>query len=1031
MNFTIYTLGDLSTLTAMLNGVAMIFNDPIFNDGGTMGGSLVRLMFMGVLAGVVLAGMLNQWRNGQGSPVVLLTVFVMWMTLGFTRTTVTVQDLYSGAGSNVANVPMIVALPGGVFSDIGQVLGEKMQTGFSKVDAQAPTLTTTGFVNPLSYILALRRNMASGMQPFVYNSLRYFASDCVLGSDQMAADLYTGNDSLQSVLMDPRYRDGFTTMYTVTEPTGFLAGCGALADALIDNLNAWAALPLQRPALNNMLMGGVGNNILQGAAEIGKGVRVSNGTSLSGIDETNVADVLMDTLGRTSAAGVTDAAKISASLAFLPGFADGLQCGTPVPGMSLTDVNTCALMSSDQDELARITEAARGSGFSRALISSMAVFQSIWIGLSPVVMLAIMGYASRGPAIFGSYLLLGVWIASWLPVAYMINYYIDLSFRQGVAQLAGPGGTFKLAQVYSIYRVAADKISVASDLMGSVPVLTFAILSGSMYALTKAAGTAARAEGINPQAAHMPAAAHMQGLVATTSPYSVQGYDMNAVRTGHSQPQFTKAMAAGQVLSSAQESVRSAEDSYNVAKQNVLGDLFRSGRVDGKSAKFGTSVDDAYRSSTESGQQFMKDVAGSGIFHEGEQEKFDTAAKATFGNNTKGAFFYSAGVDTAINNMQGIDAGRKQELSRMMKNSSAFKSVDSSQRSAAGGISEEDMSKVEKGHVLEKGLTKSVAHAHKEVIAARDSKSYAEQISQNADTKQTFDPVQLEKSMRGNRAMGALLDPLTGAVRGHDRNGVADYFFGTTTDGQPHSDKELRQADRFLNKYDAVKGRVMNGNLGNPNEVSWQRAIAMHTALESGLAGKGSMLNAMGGELAGKPASQVDTSKVNAQELDGVAGEVKSAANMSEKDFNAWALQRHGGARNFDYAGIHERVVQVAKKHGIDPEAAYNNSELREKVIAEADTALAAKEADVKREGGRATVDPAKATAVADQAVYRHDKAEKDLDTFAKNFWQAHPGQRILAEGDMAFGTIKSATQVGAAIKQPNSSKKTDKPPAE
>lgn len=1027
MNFTIYTLGDLSSMTAMLNAVAMVFNDPIFNDSGALGGSAVRLMFLAVLAAVLLAGMTTMWRNGKGSPIIMLTMFVLWTSLGYTKATVTVVDIYSGSATTVDNVPLLVAVPGGVFTEIGQSLGEKMQTAFSSADATAPALSTTGFVNPLTYILSLRRIMASGMQPHVYNSLRYYAADCVLASDQASSDIFESHRTLHDLIDDDTFHDGFTSVFTNAYPRGTLASCLEASGYLKDNMTAWASLPYAAPA-NDMLKAGMGSNILRGAGEMGKAAVLSNGGGLGGAavvaptsaDASNVGQVLLDALGRTAAATASDVAEISASLAFLPGFSDGLMCGTPTPGITMADVNTCSLMSSDQDELARLIESARGGGFGRVAISSMSVFQAIWIALAPLIMLTILAHGPRGPQIFGAYLLLGLWVVSWLPVAYMVNYYIDLSFRQSVAQLGGSGATFNLSQVYSLYRVSADKISVASDLMGAVPVLTMAVLTGSIYAMTKVAGTTMpRPEGFNAHAGHQSAAAQQQPLVATLGSFHMAGHRMDLARTGVAPLTYNVGDAASQSVSSAQETVRAAEAAHSVVKETAFKEMLKSGKVDGHSNRFGSTVERAYRSAAESSSQFVKDIGKSTAFTEAEKADFlaNVNAQAKVG---VGGVVTSEGIDAALRNTKSISADRQSKILSDLKGSDAYKRLDSAQRSAAASLGTEDVSSLEAGHALEAGTAKAFADTTKKVESARESLTSAELLQKTASNQRSLDTANLRREIMANEALRYPLQGLNQAVISGDKPAISRFFFGN--DGKDHS----QDVDRFLGHYGATRSEVARINPGEMNEEGWRGVIAMHAALSAGLAGQGDMRTVTGGQIAGKPSVSVDTREVNRKAVVGVEGDLNKIAAMTPAQFNAWSSEALGGARTFSYADLDRRAIAAATRAGIDPNDTEAHVGLKKQLL-RVEMERKQVEADFQRDG--VAVDGGKRYGMTKGLVAMSEEAVGDLAIFNAEMAKEHPVLFGVAVADMAVGTAVSAVgRVGQVAKMARGGKPPPKP---
>ncbi|MEO1722326.1 MAG: conjugal transfer protein TraG N-terminal domain-containing protein, partial [Pseudomonadota bacterium] len=111
-------------------------------------GLLATVMLFGVLA---LAGQaILQARGIQFHH--LLVVLIVWGVLFVPKTTVTMENVYTGQTRTVANVPLGIAFTGSLLSRIGYALTDMTETAFSY-----PGITEDGFASALETWSILRR----------------------------------------------------------------------------------------------------------------------------------------------------------------------------------------------------------------------------------------------------------------------------------------------------------------------------------------------------------------------------------------------------------------------------------------------------------------------------------------------------------------------------------------------------------------------------------------------------------------------------------------------------------------------------------------------------------------------------------------------------------------------------------------------------------------------------------------------------------------------------------------------------------
>lgn len=141
----------------------------------------------------------------------------------------------------------------------------------------------------------------------------------------------------------------------------------------------------------------------------------------------------------------------------------------------------------DQQQAFTVDAAAAGSGFTRTVISSMGFLLALFFGLSPLVILVALMSGANALPLIGKYILFGAWTQSWLPMAYVVNFFVLHTWSDAMRQLLDgvTGGGIPMNMLPAFWMTTTDKIAIASDLLASVPLITLAAMTGSYFALAK------------------------------------------------------------------------------------------------------------------------------------------------------------------------------------------------------------------------------------------------------------------------------------------------------------------------------------------------------------------------------------------------------------------------------------------------------------------------------------------------------------------------------------------------------------------
>lgn len=157
---TIYTTDpDLSTWSAILNGVAMICNQQ-----GIIWGCAVAAMMWRLFTTATSSAFQGAAGGGSASPgrewaaFLIPLMLAAMLTNGDMKTDVQVESTVSGNVTVISNVPYIVSAVPATFTGVGQDVGKAVETAYqgTGTDYSSISASGTGFINPLKVLLTSR-----------------------------------------------------------------------------------------------------------------------------------------------------------------------------------------------------------------------------------------------------------------------------------------------------------------------------------------------------------------------------------------------------------------------------------------------------------------------------------------------------------------------------------------------------------------------------------------------------------------------------------------------------------------------------------------------------------------------------------------------------------------------------------------------------------------------------------------------------------------------------------------------------------
>ena len=475
MNFTLYCYGDIELFSGGLRAVAMLF-DPftgsIVGESGLEIGPLTALALLISLGGIAITGISRQRVNVDHLLVLVLVFGVMFIP----KTDLNIEDVITGKVDIVEDVPIGVAAVGGVVSHISLVLAENFETVFS-IPSGAPAPwesqwtgmgfgTGSGGMNsPLRMLQATRGILVGDHDHFLNTDLAFFVRECT--QPPFSWEAYHAVPAKMDYLMT-NHSPGITNYFDPVLGDFRAMSCADAKGLLAPRLDEYFK-DEKEGKFSQVVCANMGTPPEYSGADIACG-------------DGAVAEAFGRLLPELSASGVTAAAFMK-DLMLSKQVQATIGCGAPV---NEDDFRLCLTTMTDAMEQSRVQNAAAASGFQKIMIPAMNMFLFLFYAISPLIAVVIAASGMMGLSIAGKYLLFGVWSHSWLPVAVVIDYFMEASVKQELHNysLAYLNGNFDGTRFYDII---ADHISVASDLLAATPLVTLAIITGSMFSMTSVA----------------------------------------------------------------------------------------------------------------------------------------------------------------------------------------------------------------------------------------------------------------------------------------------------------------------------------------------------------------------------------------------------------------------------------------------------------------------------------------------------------------------------------------------------------------
>lgn len=455
-------MSDNTEVWRVMNGLASWFNG--------QAGLIQNAAWMGALMLLAMATFNAAVRKSSvGAPQIGAWFFFMTM-MGMTGTA-NIVNIYTGAVTTVANVPALVLIPSSMFSKAGYKVFTGMETAFQATTGSYMSITQNAFVGPLDVLLALRSPKLPSAIPSLNQTLVQVVADCIDNPGATAPAPTDINDSLDVLdwLQANGRQTGITTIYTPGDTTG--------AGTVSSCADAFVYINTKYTALANG-----GTELMTFINSVTKKSNPQNSNGLWG--SANITNSFNYIVG--SAVGMSQTSLQFTKNALTAGIINYTMDCLKSSGM-LTSAENCQVggtAMADARERYKTDAAMAGSGFLKTMFTSMGFLQVIFFSLFPFIALYGLIVVNKTTTVFGSYILFGIWSQSWLIVVAPIQSYVQTSVITDMSKIMATSRGMTMGNASAVYESLSTKLALASDLMANSQMLSLALLSGSIYALT-------------------------------------------------------------------------------------------------------------------------------------------------------------------------------------------------------------------------------------------------------------------------------------------------------------------------------------------------------------------------------------------------------------------------------------------------------------------------------------------------------------------------------------------------------------------
>lgn len=470
VTFPIYVLGDATSFYSVINSVAMVFSSKGFILSTQLAAGLIALV--ACVAGL-LGKMAGDNKLGQ-HPITTPLMFGAMVAFMSIPSSVTVQDIYTGSTVKVDNVPVLISAPASLFTTGAYKLFDTANTSFQSVNGSYMGVSTSGFVMPLKLLLSLRSGIDKA-DPYLAASVSQFIIDCIPGSTTFnwtntAGGFGRSEDAIKYIVDNAR-PSGLTTYYTAAATAGAAMACQNAGQLLLTDSTKFYNSPQFVDMLNS-------------------GLKEKNPNDPKGLYKLSDLESAITNVGQVGgmvAGSAQDTRAYALNAMFYHRMNDTFRCLDSVG--SQKDFNTCTMALNQSFEKWKAEAISNGTFFAKMMTPAIVFLQLMFFGFAPIVILYSLFKGAGSLGLYIKYLGFGVWTSSWLPFSAIIQMYIQNNVADKLTSIQAkhPGVLTPATFDATFNDIIGTRLALASDLLAATPMLSLALLSGSIYSLSSLA----------------------------------------------------------------------------------------------------------------------------------------------------------------------------------------------------------------------------------------------------------------------------------------------------------------------------------------------------------------------------------------------------------------------------------------------------------------------------------------------------------------------------------------------------------------
>lgn len=462
MALTVYSMGDMPIFTSVLNAVAMVFNSSMFDP---MQGAPV--VVIGLLLGIFFMVM-PAMGGGKLNPMPFIFVVLLFYAGVLPKERLQIEDIYSGQVTAVDNIPLVVALPASLAASLTRGVTDKVETAFSTTSGSYLSMGAEGFVNPLKLMLGLRDpNQTMRAFPYLSQSITEFVKYCAPTDATFSTKLMSSSPDMVGYLIGLQVA-GVMTYWDVANPLGLGTSCPQGQANLKRDTQA---AQMQADADNLLKTSTAGEY-----AKSANGMTL--GASLAGLTQA-YSSMTGGIMGN-----MQSAQQFMVNAVAMAPVKQGVDCINQPTGPNMSECMSNVIQR-EALEKQNMDAAAQAGIFTKTMIPAMNILLVLFYAFSPIVIGIAFMAGPHGIKMITGLFVFGVWTQTWMPIAAVINYMIQLQTQYAFSAFPASGMTME--NYMQFYSILTMKLGMASTLMSMVPIISFSLLTGSVMALTSLA----------------------------------------------------------------------------------------------------------------------------------------------------------------------------------------------------------------------------------------------------------------------------------------------------------------------------------------------------------------------------------------------------------------------------------------------------------------------------------------------------------------------------------------------------------------